>query len=62
VAFLDRILTTAEAITEEVRYTTRLVLPGRVHEDFIDAFEWGEGTTRDGYKLVVSWLSGTLEP
>jgi hypothetical protein len=34
--------------------TTGLVLPGGVHEDFIEVFESGEGTTRDGYKLVVS--------
>lgn len=51
------------AIAEEVRYTTVFVLPGGVHEDFIEAaFEWGEGTRRDGYKLVVSRPSGTLEP
>jgi hypothetical protein len=60
-ALIDRILTTAVAITEEVRYTTGSVLPGGVHEDFIEEFESGEGTGRDGYKLVLSWLSGNLE-
>ena len=52
------ILTTAAAIAEEVRYTTVFVLPGGVHEDFIEAFELGEGTRRDGYTLMVLWLSG----
>jgi len=52
------ILTTAVVIAKEVRYTTVFVLPGGVHEDFIEAFELGEGTRRDGYTLVVSWLSG----
>ena len=47
-------------IAEEVKDTTVFVLPGGVHEDFIDAFASGEGGRGDDYKLVVSWLSASL--
>ena len=58
---VDQIQRTAEAITEEVKDTTLFVLPGGVHEDFIQAFVSGEGGRGDDYKLVVSWLSASLE-
>jgi acetyl esterase/lipase len=57
---LDQIQAFAAAIEEEVRDTTVFVLPGGVHEDFIDAFVSGEGGRGDDYKQVVSWLSKTL--
>ena len=57
---LDQIQASAAAISEEVQDTTVFVLPGGVHEDFIDAFASGEGGRGDDYKLVVSWLSKTL--
>jgi hypothetical protein len=58
---IDPILTTAAAISEEVQDTTVFVLPGGVHEDFIEAFWSGEGGRGDDYKLVVSWVSKTLK-
>jgi len=58
---VDQIQRTAEAIAEEVKDTTLFVLPGGVHEDFIQAFVSGEGGRGDDYKLVVSWLSASLE-
>jgi len=57
---LDQIQACATAISKEVQDTTVFVLPGGVHEDFIDAFASGEGGRGDDYKLVVSWLSKTL--
>lgn len=57
---VDQIRTAAAAIGEEVRDTTVFVLPGGVHEDFIEAFGSGEGGRGEDYKLVVSWLSETL--
>ena len=57
---LDRIQAFARAISEDVQDTTVFVQPGGVHEDFIDAFASGEGGRGDDYKLVVSWLSETL--
>ncbi|KAI0298898.1 Alpha/Beta hydrolase protein [Russula brevipes] len=57
---VDQIHTAAAAIGEEVRDTTVFVLPGGVHEDFIEAFGSGEGGRGEDYKLVVSWLSETL--
>jgi len=57
---LDHIQACAAAISEEVRDTTVFVLPGGVHEDFMNAFASGEGGRGDDYKLVVSWLSETL--
>jgi hypothetical protein len=59
---IDQIQITAAAIAEEVRDTTVFVLPGGVHEDFMNAFASGEGGSGDDYKLVVSWLSTTLNP
>ena len=56
----DHIQACAAAISEEVRDTTVFVLPGGVHEDFMNAFASGEGGRGDDYKLVVSWLSETL--
>jgi acetyl esterase/lipase len=58
---IDQIEKTAAAIAEEVQDTTVFVLPGGVHEDFIDAFATGEGGRGDDYKLVVSWLSTNLK-
>jgi len=58
---LDQIEKTAAAIAEEVQDTTVFVLPGGVHEDFIDAFAIGEGERGDDYKLVVSWLSASVK-
>jgi acetyl esterase/lipase len=58
---VDQIEKTAAAIAEEVNDTTVFVLPGGVHEDFIDAFASGEGGRGDDYKLVVSWLSASLK-
>jgi acetyl esterase/lipase len=57
---LDQIQSCATAISEEVQDTTVFVLPGGVHEDFIDAFAAGEGGRGDDYKRVVSWLSKAL--
>ena len=57
---VDQIQMTAAAIAEEVRDTSVFVLPGGVHEDFMNAFASGEGGSGDDYKLVVSWLSTTL--
>jgi len=58
---IDPILTTAAAISEEVQDTTLFVLPGGVHEDLIEAFWLGEGGRGDDYKLIVSWVSKTLQ-
>ncbi|KAI0280035.1 hypothetical protein BGY98DRAFT_932890 [Russula aff. rugulosa BPL654] len=52
---------TGAVIAEEVKDTTVFVLPGGVHEDFIEAFASGEGERGDDYKLVVSWLSASLK-
>jgi hypothetical protein len=38
-------------IAEEVKGSTVFVLPGGVHEDFIEAFASGEDERRDEYKL-----------
>jgi len=57
---VDQIQRTAEAIAEEVKDTTVFVLPGGIHEDFIDAFASGEGGRGGDYKITVSWLSATL--
>jgi acetyl esterase/lipase len=57
----DHILRTGEAIAEEVKDTTVFVLPGGIHEDFIEAFASGEGERGDDYKLVVSWISASLK-
>ena len=57
----DQIQKTGAAIAEEVKDTTVFVLPGGVHEDFIEAFASGEGERGDDYKLVVSWLSASLK-
>ena len=59
-ALIDQIHPTAAVIAEEVKDTTVFVLPGGVHEDLIEAFGSGEGGRGDDYKLVVSWLSTTL--
>jgi acetyl esterase/lipase len=60
---IDQIQATAAAITEDgVKDTTVFVLPGGVHEDFIEAFGSGEGGRGDDYKVVVSWVSKTLKP
>jgi acetyl esterase/lipase len=56
---VDPIEKTGAVIAEEVKDTTVFVLPGGVHEDFIDAFASGEGERGDDYKLVVSWLSAS---
>jgi acetyl esterase/lipase len=58
---VDPIQKTGAEIAEEVEDTTVFVLPGGVHEDFIDAFAVGEGESGDDYKLVVSWLSASLK-
>ncbi|KAI0280038.1 Alpha/Beta hydrolase protein [Russula aff. rugulosa BPL654] len=58
---VDSIQRTGAVIAEEVKDTTVFVLPGGVHEDFIEAFASGEGEKGDDYKLVVSWLSASLE-
>ena len=58
---LDHIQACAAAISEEVRDTTVFVLPEGVHEDFMNPFASGEGGRGDGYKLVVLWLSETLD-
>ena len=58
---IDPIQKTGAVIAEEVKDTTVFVLPGGVHEDFIEAFGSGEGESGDDYKLVVSWLSASLE-
>jgi acetyl esterase/lipase len=58
---VDPIQKTAAVIAEEVKDTTVFVLPGGVHEDFIDAFAVGEGEREDDYKLVMSWLSVSLK-
>jgi acetyl esterase/lipase len=57
---IDPILTTAAAISEEVRDTTMFVLPGGVHDDLIEAFSSGEGGRGDDYKLLASWASKTF--
>jgi len=59
--FIDPILITAAAISEEVPDTTVFVLPGGVHEDFIEAFGSGEGGRGADYNAVVSWVSKTLQ-
>ena len=58
--FIDQIHPTSVAIAEEVKDTMVFFLPGGVHEDLIEAFGSGEGGRGDDYKLVVSWLSTTL--
>jgi len=58
---VDQIQKTGAVIAEEVKDTTVFVLPGGVHEDFIEAFGVGEGESGDDYKLVVSWLSESLK-
>ena len=58
---VDPIQRTGAMIAEEVKDTTVFVLPGGVHEDFIEAFASGEGERGDDYKLVVSWLSASLK-
>ena len=58
---VDPIQKTGAVIAEEVKDTTVFVLPGGVHEDFIEAFGVGEGESGDDYKLVVSWLSESLK-
>jgi acetyl esterase/lipase len=58
---VDPIEETGAVIAEEVKDTTVFVLPGGVHEDFIEAFVAGEGERGDDYKLVVSWLSESLK-
>jgi acetyl esterase/lipase len=58
---VDHIEKTAAAIAGEVQDTTVFVMPGGVHEDFIDAFATGEGDRGDDYKLVVSWVSASLK-
>ncbi|KAF8489442.1 alpha/beta-hydrolase [Russula emetica] len=58
---VDPIRRTGAVIAEEVKDTTVFVLPGGVHEDFIEAFASGEGESGDDYKLVVSWLSASLK-
>jgi acetyl esterase/lipase len=58
---VDSIQRTGAVIAEEVKDTTLFVLPGGVHEDFIEAFASGEGEKGDDYKLVVSWLSASLK-
>ena len=58
---LDSIERAGTVIAEEVKDTTVFVLPGGVHEDFIEAFASGEGERGDDYKLVVSWLSASLK-
>jgi acetyl esterase/lipase len=57
---IDQIQAIAAVITEEEQDTSVFVLPGGVHDDFIDAFASGEGGRGDDYKLVVSWVSKTL--
>jgi hypothetical protein len=51
----------AAVIAEQVQDTTVFILPGGVHEDFIDAYASGEGERGDDYKIVVSWLSASLK-
>ena len=58
---VDPIQRFVAVIAEEVKDTMVLVLPGGVHEDFIDAFASGDGERGDDYKLVVSWLSASLK-
>ncbi|KAF8489444.1 alpha/beta-hydrolase [Russula emetica] len=58
---VDPIQRIGAVIAEEVKDTTVFVLPGGVHEDFIEAFASGEGESGDDYKLVVSWLSASLK-
>ena len=58
---VDSIQKTGTVIAKEVKDTTVFVLPGGIHEDFIDAFAVGEGERGDDYKLVVSWLSESLK-
>jgi len=58
---VDPIQRTGAVIAEEVKDTTVFVLPGGVHEDFIEAFASGEGESGEDYKLVVSWLSASLK-
>ncbi|KAI0249959.1 Alpha/Beta hydrolase protein [Lactifluus subvellereus] len=60
-ALIDQIQAAAAAIAEDgVGDTTAFVLPGGVHEDFVEAFGSGEGERGDDYKLAVSWVSATL--
>ena len=60
-AMVDPIQRTGAVIAEEVKDTTVFVLPGGVHEDFIEAFASGEGERGDDYKLVVSWVLASLK-
>jgi len=57
---VDQIQRMAAVIAEQVQDTTVFILPGGVHEDFIDAYASGEGERGDDYKVVVSWLSASL--
>jgi hypothetical protein len=54
--FINRILTTATAILDEVQGTTVSVLPGGVHEYFVEALRPGE----DGM-MVYKRVSQTVE-
>ena len=58
---VDSIQRTGALIAKEVKDTTVFVLPGGVHEDFIEAFGSGEGERGHDYKLVVSWLPTSLK-
>jgi acetyl esterase/lipase len=58
---VDQIQRMAAVIAEQVQDTTVFILPGGVHEDFIDAYASGEGERGDDYKIVVSWLSASLK-
>jgi acetyl esterase/lipase len=58
---VDSIQRTGAVVAEEVKDTKVFVLPGGVHDDFIEAFASGEGGEGDDYKLVVSWLSASLK-
>jgi acetyl esterase/lipase len=60
-AMVDPIQRTGAVFAEEVKDTTVFVLPGGVHEDFIEAFASGEGERGDDYKLVVSWVLASLK-
>jgi hypothetical protein len=57
--FIDQIRPTSAAIAEEVKDTMEFVLPGGVHEDFIEALRLGEGGKGDDRKLVLLRPSGT---
>ncbi len=57
--FIDQIHPTSAAIAEEVKDTIVFVLPGSVHEDFIEAFGLGEGGKGHDRKLALLRPSGT---